>query len=108
MSNGAELPDDVEALRALLVEARAQLAERDLEIEQLKAQIDKLRRMQFGRKSEQLDREVARLETALEDLTGERRGVADVRRARQASAGMPVGEASPKESLPPHLPRVTT
>jgi outer membrane protein TolC len=42
MSNGAELPDDVETLRALLAEARAQLAERDLEIEQLKAQIDKL------------------------------------------------------------------
>jgi len=48
MSNGAELPDDVETLRALLVEARARLAERDLEIEQLKAQLDKLRRMQFG------------------------------------------------------------
>ncbi|WP_063534147.1 IS66 family transposase [Burkholderia sp. MSMB1589WGS] len=104
MSNGAELPDDVETLRALLLEARAQLAERDLEIEQLKAQIDKLKRMQFGRKSEQLDREIARLETALEDLTGER-GVADVRRARQSSAGTPVGDASPKEALPPHLPR---
>ena len=104
MSNGAELPDDVETLRALLVEARAQLAERDLEIEQLKAQIDKLKRMQFGRKSEQLDREVARLESALEDLTGER-GVADVRRARQSSASTPVGDVSPKEALPPHLPR---
>ncbi|REG58578.1 transposase [Paraburkholderia sp. BL6669N2] len=104
MSNGAELPDDVETLRALLVEARAQLAERDLEIEQLKAQIDKLKRMQFGRKSEQLEREVARLETALEDLTGER-GVTDVRRARQSSASTPVGDASPKEALPPHLPR---
>ncbi|MGF6779257.1 hypothetical protein P3T21_004486 [Paraburkholderia sp. GAS334] len=28
------------------------LAERDVEIEQLRAQIDKLRRMQFGRKPE--------------------------------------------------------
>lgn len=104
MSNGAELPDDVETLRALLVEARAQLAQRDLEIEQLKAQIDKFKRMQFGRKSEQLDREVARLETALDELTGER-GVADVRRARQSSASAPAGDASPKEALPPHLPR---
>ncbi|MCM3016116.1 transposase, partial [Bacillus subtilis] len=94
MSNGAELPDDVEILRALLSEARAQLAERDLEIEHLKAQIDKFKRMQFGRKSEQLDREVVRLETQLEDLTGGR-GVADVRRARQSSASTPVGEASP-------------
>lgn len=60
--------------------------------------------MQFGRKCEQLDREVARLETALEDLTGER-GVADVRRARQSSASTLVSDASPKEALPPHLPR---
>ena len=56
--DGADLPDDVDALKALLVEARAQLAERDIEIEQLKAQIDKLRRMQFGRKSEQLQRQI--------------------------------------------------
>jgi hypothetical protein len=39
MSNGADLPDDVELLKALLVEARSLLAERDVEIEQLKAQI---------------------------------------------------------------------
>ncbi|AJY40599.1 zinc-finger binding domain of transposase IS66 family protein [Burkholderia humptydooensis] len=104
MSNGAELPDDVETLRALLSEARAQLAERDLEIEHLKVQIDKLKRMQFGRKSEQLDREAARLETQLDDVTGGR-GVADVRRARQSSARTPVSDASPKEALPPHLSR---
>ncbi len=42
MSSGADLPDDVELLKALLVEARSLLAERDVEIEQLKAQIDKL------------------------------------------------------------------
>ncbi|VWB60496.1 transposase [Burkholderia lata] len=52
----------------------------------------------------QLDREVARLETALDELTGER-GVADVRRARQSSASAPAGDASPKEALPPHLLR---
>lgn len=104
MSNGAELADDVQTLRVLLIEARAQLAERDLEIEQLKAQIDKLKRMQFVRKSEQLDRQIARLETQLEDLTG-KRGAADVRHARQSSANTPVGNASPKQALPSHLPR---
>lgn len=103
MSNGAELPEDVETLRALLAEARAQLAERDLEIEQLRAHIDKLRRMQFGRKSEQLDREITRLETQFENLTGER-GVADVRRARQSGTNAPTS-TSPKEALPAHLPR---
>ncbi|WP_375792192.1 transposase [Paraburkholderia youngii] len=66
MSNRADLPDDVELLKALLVEARSLLAERDVEIEQLKAQIDKLRRMQFGRKSEQLQRQIETLETQLE------------------------------------------
>jgi transposase len=118
MSNGADLPDDVSTLRAMLVQARASLAEqsceierllrdmaeRDLEIERLKAQIDKLKRMQFGRKSEQLDRQIARLEAELEELSAGR-GVADVRRARASSASTPVGETSPKEALPAHLPR---
>jgi len=76
MSNRADLPDDIELLKALLVEARSLLAERDVEIEQLKAQIDKLRRMQFGRKSEQLQRQIETLETQLEDLAAGR-GVVD-------------------------------
>jgi transposase len=50
MPDTTPLPDDIDALKAMLAEARALLAERDLVIEQLKAQIDKLRRMQFGRK----------------------------------------------------------
>jgi transposase len=109
MSNGADLPDDVDLLKALLVEARTLLAERDLEIEQLKAQIDKLRRMQFGRKSEQLDRQIETLETQLEDLAAGR-GVEDVQRAqaRRTNAGassMTTGEAASKEALAAHLPR---
>ncbi|MGF6877236.1 transposase [Paraburkholderia sp. MM5477-R1] len=60
--------------------------------------------MQFGRKSEQLDRQIARLETELEELTAGR-GVADVRRARASTASAAVGDTSPKEALPPHLPR---
>lgn len=58
MSSDADLPDDVSILKTLLVEARALLAERDLEIEQFKLLIDKLKRMQFGRKSEQLGRQI--------------------------------------------------
>jgi hypothetical protein len=49
MTDDARLPNDIDALKALLLEARAQLAERDIEIEQLKAQIDKFRRMQCKR-----------------------------------------------------------
>lgn len=72
---------DVELLKVLLAEARSLLAERDVEIEQLKAQINKLRRMQFGRKSEQLQRQIETLETQLEDLAVGC-GVADVQRAQ--------------------------
>ena len=57
MPNHADLPDDIEQLRTMVLAHRASIAqlrqemeERDLEIERLKAQIDKLKRMQFGRK----------------------------------------------------------
>src|ERR1700753_3332787 len=104
MTDDARLPDDVDALKALLLEARAQLAERDIEIEQLKAQIDKLKRMQFGRKSEQLDRQIGRLETELDELTGGR-GVAEVRRARASGTNAPARTTASKEAVPPHMPR---
>ncbi|MDR6496817.1 transposase [Paraburkholderia terricola] len=109
MSNGADLPDDVELLKALLVEARSLLAERDVEIGQLKAQIDKLRRMQFGRKSEQLQRQIETLETQLEDLAAGR-GVTDVQRAQARGANASTSnattdEAASRQALPAHLPR---
>ncbi|MBB5510873.1 transposase [Paraburkholderia sp. JPY681] len=110
MSNGADLPDDVELLEALLVEARSLLAERDVEVdEQLKAQIDKLRRMQFGRKSERLQRQIETLETQLEDLAAGR-GVVDVQRAQARSANASTSnattdEAASRQALPTHLPR---
>src|SRR6202166_346772 len=89
MHNDGDLPDDIDALKALLAEARASIskmqqdmAERDLEIERLKAQIDKLKRMQFGRKSEKLGRQIEQLEARLEDLTSSSRGAAETRDAQ--------------------------
>ncbi len=111
-----ELPDDIEMLRAMVLEQRASIAqmrqdmtERDLEIERLQAQIDKFKRMQFGRKSEKLDKQIERLETELEELTGSR-GVADVRNARagrgNASASTATqSERTSREAFPEHLPR---
>ena len=105
MPDISDLPDDIDALKALLLEARASLAERDLEIERLKAQIDKLKRMQFGRKSEKLDRQIAELETRLEDLTGSR-GVAETREAQAGSRSRSdAPERASREALPDHLPR---
>ena len=64
----AALPDDIEALKALVLEQRAQLALNFTEIEHLKLLIAKLKRMQFGRSSERLDREIEQYELRLEEL----------------------------------------
>jgi len=66
------LPDlsvlDVHALRDLVLCQHEQLRSRETEIENLKLLVIKLKRMQFGRKSEKLDRQIAQLELGLEDL----------------------------------------
>lgn len=51
----ADLPDDVDALRAIVLEQAHKLANVDAEIERLRAIIEALQRHQFGRRSEQLD-----------------------------------------------------
>ena len=77
-----DLPTDVESLRRLVVEARQGIADRDerlrlaeaqivystLEIENLKAQLAKLRRLQFGRSSERLSTAIEQIEFELEEL----------------------------------------
>ena len=93
------LPDDVEALRALILAQQALLDERAVEIERLNLLIAKLKRLQFGRRSEKLDREIEQLELKLEELqvsaAPSASGAAD-QRDRQ----MPV-----RRPLPDHLPR---
>jgi len=67
-----QLPDldllDVHALKALLVAKQSELDSRNTEIENLKLLILKLKRMQFGPRSEKLDRNIEQLELRLEDL----------------------------------------
>src|ERR1700683_3523545 len=106
----ADIPSDPDALRAFALACQAELkaAElsvqlRTLEIEKLKFQIAKLRRMQFGRSSERISRQIEQLEFQLEELeTGEAQDSAEAeaedRPARQ--------RAKPKRKpLPDHLPR---
>ena len=62
------LPDDIESLQRLVIEQRAALLSRDVEIEKLKIELARLKRMQFGRSSEQLDQSIAQLELKLEEL----------------------------------------
>lgn len=93
-----DLPDDVQALKQMVREHRALLDTRSREIESLKLLIAKLKRMQFGRSSERLARQLEQLELALEELE------ADV--PAMAPTLVQAAEPAPRERvLPDHLPR---
>lgn len=104
MSNVA-LPSDVAALQAMVLAQQAQLEHRDAEIEHLNLVIAKLRRMQFGRRSEQLDQTLAQLEFKLEELEASQaeRKTPEAPSAAATSAT----RRSTRKPLPPHLPRET-
>ena len=94
----ADLPSDPDALRAFALACQSELAVataelaaaklavqlRTLEIEKLKFQIAKLRRMQFGRSSERLTRQIEQLAAARG--TGSRRGRRDRQGCRRKPA----------------------
>ena len=101
------LPSDVESLTKLLHAAEekleslsAQLRSRDVLIEKMRLELAHLKRMKFGRSSEQLDEKIAQLEFSLEELEANEAAI-------PASApNVPKGEArAPRKSLPSHLPR---
>jgi transposase len=107
MLDASQLPDDIAALKAMLLasEARvahlsAELSTRTAEIEHLKLVLAKLKRMQFGRRSEKLDQQIEQLELTLEDLEAEE---------AVAEAKAPVDVAPRKKAerkpLPADLPR---
>ena len=87
-------PDEVIALRAKVSEQAA-------EIEHLKLVIAKLRRMQFGRSSEQMNEMLGQLELSLEELE-------TLRAEAPAEPGAPADAREappPRKPLPEHLPR---
>ncbi len=110
MSDVAGLPDDIEALKAIIHDISAQVAAKDAEIgrrdaelrhysllvEKLKARLDKQLRDRFGSSAEGLEQ----LQLMLEDL--------EITFSRDAPASEP--EPAPKDkpvrrTLPDHLPR---
>ena len=115
MTSADTLPDDIDALKALLRERDARIerlqdvvdsqeaviATGKAEIEHLKLLIAKLRRMQFGRKSERLDRQIEQLELRLEELEADE-GATPVEIPK---ATLTVPEQAPRRPLPEHLPR---
>jgi len=102
MQRMSDLPDDIEILKQIVIEQRERLLSNSLQIEQLKLQLAKLRRMQFGRSSEQIDAQIAQLELTLEDL--------EVRAATAppaVTAVLPERVKPVRRPLPESLPRET-
>src|SRR5947209_3649982 len=56
------------ALRDMVIEQHAQISSHEAEVERLRLMIARLRRLQFGRKSERVQREIEQLELQLEEL----------------------------------------
>jgi len=107
------LPDDVAALRVLVVAERAEKARLIEERDQLAGQNDRLRhllrqlqRMQFGRRSERLDPDQFNL--ALEDL--EQAVAASEAEQEKADPALRKARSEKRHAgrgaLPEHLPRV--
>jgi transposase len=104
--NHNELKALIFSQRAQLLSKDEQLQSRDHEIEHLKLLIAKLRRMQFGRKSEKLDRQIEQLELRLDELQATQ---AENTAASHTPAGVaPAANVAVKPTrrpLPEHLPR---
>jgi len=99
------LPDDVDALRAIVAAQAAELAAKDGLIGSLRLQLARLRRQQFGRSSERLAAEADQLELALEDLEAEAGGAGPWAAADDnGHAALAKGKPA-RRPLPEHLPR---
>ena len=108
MPKAADLPNDVEALKGIVLKhsvaleaAEARLIAQKLELEKLRFEIACLKRMRYGRSSEQLDAKLTQMQLTLEDLEASlaERPVEIVPPPKEAPA-KPV-----RRPLPAHLPR---
>jgi transposase len=110
------LPDlntlDGDALRAMIVAQHEQLQahveqllSRDHEIQHLKLLIAKLQRMQFGRRSEKVERQIEQLELKLEELEANRAECAPAVEQPTVASTPAVVSKPARRPLPEHLPR---
>ena len=116
MPRAGELPNDIETLKRLVLErtaalevAQALLLSRQHEIEQLKLQIARLRRMHFGRSSEQFNEQIRQLEFKLEELECEQVTLPvppPTATERRKSVRRPLPERLPRERVV-HEPTAT-
>jgi transposase len=128
MFNAADLPDDIDALKAALRDARTMIAAKNseldaaradalatktaleagaAEIEHLQALISQMRRKLYGASSEKMARIIEQMELKLEDLEetqAEREADADAK-AKHAGRPRPPRKPGVRKALPAHLPR---
>ncbi len=95
------LPDDPQILQQMVLQMQEKLAQKDTLILTLQQQLLVLRRRQFGRSSEQVEKQIHQIELQLEEL--------EIQAAQTADVALPGTDrtAIPKRriSLPEHLPR---
>lgn len=108
----APLPDldalDIGALKALVLAQRSELDSHRSEIEKLKLFIVKLKRMQFGPRSEKLTRDIAQLELQLEDLEAGQAAVEPEQPQQpEAEVKEQAARKPARRPLPAALPRET-
>lgn len=105
MLSAADLPDDIAALKAMLVASETRNQRKDERIERLEKLVAAFRQAAFGRRSEKTDPD--KFELALEDLET---AIAAVRAQEEADAPVAKRVARPRAanrgSLPRHLPRI--
>ncbi len=105
MLNAADLPDEIAALKAMLVAAEARDQRKDERIERLEKLVAAFRQVAFGHKSEKRDPE--QFELALEDLET---AIAALHAEDEADAPTSKQKArrraANRGSLPRHLPRI--
>jgi transposase len=108
----ATMPDldtlQADALKAIIVAQQLQILSNDNEIEHLKLLVAKLRRMQFGRRSEKVTRQIEQLELKLEELEVSRAEVTAPSESEPPAKDASSPAKAPdrrRRPLPDHLPR---
>ena len=104
------LPDDIDELKRLLAEQETlnralleKVADREREIDKLQAQLDKLRRMNFGSRSEKISRRIAQMEADLTRLQKESDTLTG--RVDDPAVQRPLRQTRTRKPFPDSLPR---
>ncbi|RPI41779.1 MAG: IS66 family transposase [Betaproteobacteria bacterium] len=110
-----DLPDDVEALKALVLKGRAEVAAAQARLSEdaafiahLKLQIAKLKREQYGSSSERSSRLIDQLELQLEEIEADASEddlLAEMAAARTTQVAAFTRKKPARKPFPPHLPR---